>query len=150
MKEKYIVKNKKAYFDYEILERYEAGIVLTGAEIKQVRAKNVQLNGSYVKVLLGKTKKPELFAVNINIAKSVDPSRTRKLLMHKKEIQSLIGKVEQKKLTLVPLKIYLKKNRLAKVLIGLVRGRKKHDKRQVLRERDQKRQAQRAIRNYKY
>lgn len=150
MKEEYIAKNKKAYFDYEILEKYETGIVLTGQEIKQIRAKNVQLKGSYVKVLTGKTKKPELFAININIAKSIDPTRTRKLLMHKKEITSLIGKVEQKKLTLVPLKMYLKKNRLAKLLIGLVKGRKKHDKRQLLRQRDQEREAQKAMRSYKY
>ena len=147
MKEEYIAKNKKAYFDYDILERYEAGIVLTGTEIKQIRAKNVQLKGSYVKIL-HVSGKPELFAININISKTSDPNRSRKLLLHKKEIISLIGKVEQKKLTLVPLKIYLKKNRLAKVLIGLVRGRKKYDKRQLLKERDQRREAQKAIKNY--
>lgn len=147
IKEEYIAKNKKAYFDYEILERYEAGIVLTGLEIKQVRAKSVQLLGSYVKVL-HTSKKPELYAINVNISKSVEPTRSRKLLMHKKEIESLTQKVEQKNLTLVPLKIYLKKNRFAKLLIGLVRGRKKHDKRQVLKERDQKRESRRAIKNY--
>jgi len=147
MKEEYIAKNKKAYFDYEILERYEAGIVLTGLEIKQVRAKNVQLLGSYVKVLhiYGKA---ELFAINVNISKTTKPTRTRKLLLHKKEINALISKVEQKNLTLIPLKIYLKKNRFAKLLIGLVRGRKKHDKRQVLKKRDQKRETRRAIKNY--
>lgn len=142
-----IAKNKKAYFDYEILERFEAGLVLTGEEIKQIRAKNVQLKGSYVKIL-HLSGKPELFAININISKTKDPTRSRKLLMHKKEINSLIGKIEQKKLTLVPLKIYLKKNQLAKLLIGLVKGRKKHDKRTLIQDRDLKREAERAIKNY--
>lgn len=147
MNDNEIAKNKKAYFDYEILEKYEAGIVLTGLEIKQIRVKNVQLKGSYVKIL-HTSGKPELFAININISKTLDPVRSRKLLMHKKEISSLIGKIEQKNLTLVPLKIYLKKNRYAKLLVGLVKGRKKHDKRRVTKERDQRREAQRAIKNY--
>jgi SsrA-binding protein len=146
-KEEYIAKNKKAYFDYEILEKHEAGIVLTGMEIKQLRAKNVQLLGSYVKVLHN-SGKPELFAININISKSAEPTRTRKLLMHKKEINSLIGKIDQKKLTIIPLKIYLKKNRLAKILIGVARGKKKHDKRRVLKEKDQQRDAKRSLKNY--
>lgn len=142
-----IAKNKKAYFDYEIIDSFEAGIVLTGAEIKQIRVKNVNLRGSYVKIL-NDHGKPTLFAININIAKSVDPDRTRKLLMHKKEIQSLIGKMEQKKLTLVPLSLYLKNNQWAKLQVGLVRGRKHQDKRALLRERDQRREAERAIKNY--
>ncbi len=147
MKDNEIAKNKKAYFDYDILERIESGIVLTGEEIKQVRAKNVQLKGAYVKVL-HLNGVAEIFAININISKTTEPTRTRKLLMHKKEIDFLVEKVEQKKLTLVPLKLYLKKNRLAKLLVGLVRGRKKHDKRQVLKERDQRRETRRAMKNY--
>lgn len=142
-----IAKNKKAYFDFEILERFEAGLVLTGDEIKQIRAKNVQLKGSYVRIL-HTSGKPELFAININISKASDPTRSRKLLMHKKEINSLIGMIEQKNLTLVPLKIYLKKNQYAKLLIGLVRGRKKADKRTLIQDRDLKREAERAIKNY--
>ena len=142
-----IAKNKKAFFDYEIIDSFEAGIVLTGLEIKQIRAKNVNLRGSYVKILNEKGK-PTLFAININIANSADPDRTRKLLMHKNEIRSLIGKIEQKKLTLVPLSLYLKNKKWAKLQVGLVRGRKKYDKRALLRERDQKREAQRAIKDY--
>jgi len=134
-----IAKNKKAYFDYEFLERFEAGLVLTGAEIKSIRAKHAQLAGSYVKILLGKNKKPELFAVNINIANSPEPTQTRKLLVHKKELSHLIGKVEQKNLTLIPLRLYLKKNRWAKLEFALARGRKKFDKRELLKKRDQER-----------
>lgn len=142
-----IAKNKKAFFDYEIIDSFEAGIVLTGLEIKQIRAKNVNLGGSYVKILSEKGK-PTLFAININISKTVESTRTRKLLMHKNEIRSLIGKVEQKKLTLVPLSLYLKNKKWAKLQVGLVHGRKKHDKRSLLRERDQKREAQKAMKDY--
>lgn len=143
-----IAKNKKAYFDYEILEKYEAGIVLSGLEIKSVREKKVQLKGSYVKLLQGKTGKTELFGINIQISDTPKPDRTRKLLLSKKEINSLIGKIEQKKLTLVPLRMYLKNNKWAKLEIGLVRGKKKHDKRSSLREKDLNREAERAIKNF--
>ena len=143
-----IAKNKKAYFDYEILETYEAGIVLSGSEIKAVRAKNVNLAGSYVKILQGKAKKPEIWAININIKNPIDPTRTRKLLLSKHEIVSLIGKSEQKKLTIVPLKLYIKNKKWAKLLIGLSRGRKQYDKRAVLKERDQKRESQKMMKEY--
>ena len=142
-----IAKNKKAFFDYEIIESCEAGIVLTGAEIKQIRAKNVQLKGSFVKILQDK-KSPTLFAININIAKVPNPTRTRKLLLKKNEINSLIGRMEQKKLTLVPLSLYLKNNKWAKLQIGLVKGRKHKDKRQLLKERDLKLEAQREMKDY--
>lgn len=142
-----IAKNKKAYFDYEVLEEYDAGIVLTGDEIKSIRAKKAQLLGSYVKILFTNNK-PEAFAININISDSQDPTRTRKLLLHKSEINTLIGKVEQKNLTLVPLRLYLRNNKLAKLVVGLVRGKKMHDKRLSIKEREDKRKAQRAIKEY--
>lgn len=144
---KEIAKNKKAYFDYEILERYEAGIVLTGAEIKMIRAKHIQIGGSYVKILQGKNNSPEAFVINMNISKVPEPTKTRKLLLHRKEINSLIGQTEQKRLTLIPLKLYLKKN-LAKLLVGLCRGKQLHDKRETLKRRDQLRETKRAIKNY--
>ena len=139
-----INKNKKAFFDYEIIESFEAGLVLTGQEIKQIRAKNVNLQGSYIKIL-NDHGKPTLFAININISKTSEPTRTRKLLLHKKEIISLMIRMEQKKLTLVPLTLYLKNGQWAKIQVGLARGRKHQDKRQLLKERDQRREADRAI-----
>lgn len=142
-----ITKNKKAYFDYEILEKFEAGIVLSGAEIKMIRAKHVQIGGSYVKILQGKDDRPEVFIINMNISKVPEPTRTRKLLMHKKEINSLIGQTQQKRLTLIPLNLYIKKNR-AKLLVGLCRGKKLHDKRETKKRRDQDRETKRAIKNY--
>lgn len=143
----YIAKNKKAYFDYEILEEFETGIVLTGKEIKSIRGKQVNISGSYVKFLYNKKGQPELFAINININ---DSTRTRKLLMHKKQILYLFGKTEQKKLVLIPLKIYLKKNHIAKLLIGLAKGRKKYNKKELLKERQDKKEAQKELRSYKY
>lgn len=142
-----IAKNKKAFFDYEIIDSFEAGLVLSGQEIKQIRAKNVNLQGSYIKILNDKGK-PTLFAININISKTIEPTRTRKLLLHKKEILALMMKMEQKKLTLVPLSLYLKNGQWAKIQVGLVRGRKHQDKRQLLKERDQQREAERAIKDY--
>lgn len=143
-----IAKNKKAYFDYEILENFEAGIVLTGEEIKAIRAKKIQISGSYVKILSGKSKKPEIFAINLNISKTKEVDRTRKLLMHKKEISYLLGKTEQKNLTLIPLRIYIKNKRYAKLHFGLCKGRKKFDKRELLKKRDDQRTQERMIKNY--
>lgn len=142
-----VAKNKKAWHDYEVLEKFETGIVLTGAEIKMIRGKFVQIAGSYVKILQGKSKNPEVFVINMNISKVPEPTRTRKLLMHKKEINSLIGQTQQKRLTLIPLSLYIKKNR-AKLLIGLCRGKKLHDKRETLKRRDQEREAKKEIKNY--
>lgn len=144
---KEIAKNKKAWHDYEVLEKYEAGIVLTGAEIKMIRGKFAQIAGSYVKILQDRENHPGVFIINMNIAKVPEPTRTRKLLLHKKEINSLIGKTEQKRLTLIPLKLYLKINR-AKLLIGLCRGKKLHDKRETKKRKDQDRETRRAIKNF--
>lgn len=134
--------NKKAYHDYEILDKYEAGIVLLGTEIKAIRQGRVNLKGSYGKILGGPN--PELFLVGAHIGVQEgdpkgDPIRTRKLLMHRQEINSLIGKLEQKKLTLVPLKIYLKNNQ-AKIELGLAKGKKLYDKREAIKKRDLERE----------
>lgn len=133
-----IAKNKKAYFDYEILKKYEAGIVLNGNEIKSVRARNVNLKESFVKI----NYKKELMLYNMHISEyamahkmsETDTRRARKLLMHRKEINKLEFDVKGTGLTLVVLKLYFKNNRV-KVQIALARGKKMHDKRNSLKEK---------------
>ena len=136
------IKNKKAYFDYTILEEIEAGISLVGTEIKSVRKGSVDFKDSFITI-----KNNEAFILNMYIAKyeegnifNHDERRTRKLLLHKKEIKKLKEKVSSEGLTLIPLKIYFKKN-YVKVLVGLCKGKKLYDKRASLKERDLKREA---------
>jgi len=129
------IKNKKAFFEYDLNDRIEAGIVLVGSEIKAIRAGKVSLVGSYGRILY-KDDKPELWLVGAHISSETeDPTRTRKLLVHSHEIQKLIGITQQKGLTLVPTKIYFKKGR-AKVELSVGRGRKTHDKREAIKRRD--------------
>ncbi|MBI5754974.1 SsrA-binding protein SmpB [Candidatus Peregrinibacteria bacterium] len=144
-----IAKNKKAYFNFEILEKMEAGIVLTGAEIKAVRGNRINLKGSYVAILRG-----EAWVENIHIAKypyatltDYEPKRKRKLLLRKKEIQKLALQSEIKGVTIVPLEVILKNN-FAKIVIGLVRGKKKYDKREVIKKRQEEREIQKSIKKY--
>ena len=148
---KVIVQNKKAFFDYEILDRLEAGIVLTGDEVKSIRAGHVTLVGAFATIHDG-----QLFLINCNISpythaanKQADEYRTRsrKLLVHKKELNRLIGDISRKGITLLPLKIYLNERGLVKVEIGLAKHKKSVDKRQSLKERDIKRQTARELRN---
>ena len=143
---KVIANNRKARHDYHIEDSLEAGLVLTGSEIKSIRAGQVNLRDSY-----GTVRDDELWLVNAHIAPykqathtNHEPKRDRKLLLHRREINRLIGKLQEKGLTLVPLKIYLKNGR-AKVEMGLARGKKQYDKRQSLRERDDRRQIDRAV-----
>lgn len=144
-----IAKNKKAYFDYDLLEKFEAGIVLTGPEIKAIRAGKINLKGSHAKILYGSKKNPELFLINANIATNdnSDNSRTRKLLAHKKEIVRLVGKIHEKKLTLVPTKIYLKRGK-AKVEIAVAQGKKLYDKREQIKKKDVDREMKRNLRSF--
>lgn len=144
---KVIANNKKAYHDYFILEKFEAGIALTGTEIKSIRGGNVNLKDSWVSV-----KEGEAFVLGMHISPyekgnifNKDPLRVRKLLMHKKEIHKLIGKVTQDGLSIVPLSIYLKGSR-AKLEIALVKGKKLYDKREDAAKRDAKRDIERAVR----
>ena len=133
--------NKKAPFEYEILERFEAGIALTGAEVKSLRGGHAKLDGSYVKVigseiyLVGAQIFPYLYAR----PEGYDPARTRKLLLHKKEIVSLKGKLDGAHLTLVPLSWYTK-GPLVKLEVGLARGKKQYEKREAKKREDQKRE----------
>lgn len=143
----YIVENKKAFFDYFIEERYEAGLVLEGWEVKAIRAGRAQLKEGYVVLQQGAF---YLIGAHISPLNSAsthinpDPVRTRKLLLNAEEIRKLIGKVEQRGYTLVPLNLHYKGGRV-KLEIGLAKGKKQHDKRDTERERDTKREAQQAV-----
>jgi SsrA-binding protein len=148
--EKILAINRKAYHDYHIDETFEAGIALTGTEIKSVRAGSINLRDSYAQVKNG-----ELWLLNAHIApyepasrQNVDPYRDRKLLMHRREIMRLFGRVQEKGFTLVPLKVYLKKNR-AKVELGLARGKKLYDKREAISKRDAAREMARAVKEHR-
>lgn len=139
-------KNKKAFFDYEILETFETGIVLQGTEVKSVKAGKISLKESFVKVLSN-----EIWLVNAHVAEYIEanrynhnPTRSRKLLMHRKDIDRLVGKIKEAGLTLVPISVY-QKNRLVKVEIALAKGKKAHDKRNTIKERDMQRELGRDI-----
>ena len=143
------IQNKKAKFDYEILDTYEAGIVLTGTEIKSIRDGKAQLKDSYAVIRNG-----EVFLLNMHISHyeqgnifNHDETRTRKLLLHKKEILKLRDRVEIEGLTLVPIKLYFKGNK-AKILIGIARGKKTYDKRESIKKRDIDRDLKKQFKNY--
>ncbi len=143
-----LLENRKVRFDYDIIESLEVGIVLLGWEVKSLKSKNANMRSSWVRMNEG-----EAYLNNLKIAswrfseEEQDPLRKRKLLMHKKEFVRLQSKIKEKKLTIIPYKIYLKKGRI-KCEICLVKGRKKYEKKQVLKERDQQREAQRMMKNY--
>lgn len=141
-----IAENRRARRDYELLERYEAGIALTGTEVKSARAGKVQLGQAYADIRDG-----EAWLIGASIAEYAqrgpfghDPGRDRKLLLHRREIDSLLGKVREKGLTLVPTRMYLKDGKV-KVEIALARGREKADKRRLIAEREARRQIERAL-----
>ena len=139
--------NRKAFFHYEVLERAEAGIVLVGTEVKSIRAGGLEFKDAYVDPRGG-----ELLLVGCRIAPyshgnllNHSPDRDRKLLLHKREILKLGGKVTERGLTLVPLRAYMKNGRV-KMEIGLARGKHAHDKRESIRKEDQEREARQALR----
>jgi SsrA-binding protein len=141
-----VATNRKARHDYHIDDTFEAGIALTGTEIKSIRAGRVSLRDSYATV-----KEGELWLLNTHIAPyqhgtyaNHEPRRPRKLLMHRREINRITGKLQEKGFTLVPLRLYLKNN-LAKVELGLARGKKQYDKRAALRQRETRREIDRAV-----
>jgi len=144
-----IVENRKAFHDYFIEERYEAGLALDGWEVKAIRGGRAQLADGYVMVRGG-----ELFLIGASISPLPtvsthfipDPTRSRKLLLHAEEIKRLIGKVEQRGYTLVPLNLHYSKGRI-KLEIGLAKGKLKHDKRAAEREKDWNREKQRLLRS---
>lgn len=145
---KIVAQNRKAFHDYSIEETVEAGIVLTGTEVKSLRDGKANLKDSYVLV-----KNAEVFLLNCHISPYThgnimnhDPVRTRKLLLHKREISRIQGKAVQKGYSLIPLKIYFKDSR-AKVEIGLARGKKMYEKRESIKKREADREIERAMKN---
>ena len=140
---KLVANNKKAYFDYFIEDKYEAGVALHGTEVKSIRMGKCSIKESYIKIEDG-----EVFIYGMHVSPyekgnifNKDPMRIKKLLMHKYEINKLAGKLQQKGLTLVPLQVYLKGG-LVKVEVGLARGKKLYDKRESLAKKDMKREAE--------
>ncbi|GEO76042.1 SsrA-binding protein [Companilactobacillus crustorum] len=143
-----VANNPKARHDYNILETYEAGISLTGTEIKSVRASKMNIKDGFVQARNG-----ELWLENVNISIydqgnmfNHDPLRNRKLLLHKKEIRKITSSIQEKGITVVPLKVYLKQG-FAKVLIGVAEGKKQYDKRETIKKRDQEREIRRVMKN---
>jgi SsrA-binding protein len=142
---KLVAENRKARFDYEVLETFECGIVLVGSELKPLRAGKANLQDSFVRY-----RENELFLMNAFITKyenarhfDHDETRIRKLLLHKEEIEKVRKMLEEKHLTSVPLKLYFNNKNICKVLIGVCRGKKNYDKRQTLKEKDQQREMKR-------
>ncbi len=138
--------NKKALHNYHILEHLEAGIVLSGAEVKSIRAGRIDLGESHVRIL-----GDEAFLINVHIPpfqnsqQDYDPQRSRKLLLHRDQIGSLVGKVSKGGITLVPISIYEKNNRF-KVEVGLAKSKKEFDKRKIVKEKDQIRRIEQELR----
>jgi SsrA-binding protein len=142
-----IAKNRRARHDYSILDTYEAGIVLTGSEVKSLRDGKANLSDAY-----GIVRNGEIFLLNLHISvyerasyNNHEPTRTRKLLLHKREIGRLIGAIERQGLTLIPLELYFKHG-IAKVAMALGKGKKVHDKREDAKARDADREIARAVR----
>ena len=148
-----IAQNKKARHEYELLEKFEAGLVLQGSEVKALRAKRANLNDAFCRFIKG-----ELYLMNAHIGHlettnrnfSKDERAPRKLLLHKKQLDKLFGKVSKEGLTIVPLMLYFNERNLAKVSIALAKGKKLHDKRETLKRRTLDREAASAIKNRSY
>ena len=143
------LKNKRANYDYEIEETYEAGIVLTGTEIKSIRDGKAQLKDSYAIVKNG-----EVFILNMHISPydkgnifNHEETRTRKLLLNKKEIYKIRDSIDREGYTLIPVKLYFKGNR-AKILLGIARGKKTYDKREALKKKDMQREIEKQLKRY--
>ncbi len=148
---KIVATNKKAFHDFEIIEKLEAGIVLEGSEVKAIRAGKVNLKDSFIKIVKGE---PFIFGMHISHLSTANPhfkpdeKRPRKLLLHKKEINKLIGKTSEKGYTIVPLKLYFNNKNLAKLEIALAKGKTLHDKREAIKRKIMDREAKAAMKNY--
>lgn len=146
---KVLAQNKKAYFKYEVLEKFEAGMVLTGQEVKSIKSGRINLAASYVVI-----KNEEVFLIGSNVPayqpknapSDYNPGRFRKLLLKKSEIKHLIGKSKQKGLTLVPLKVYSRKGRI-KIEFAIVKGKKKVDKRELIKKREIEKEIRRELKS---
>lgn len=148
---KILAQNKKAFFEYDILNRIEAGLVLTGDEVKSAKAGHVNLTGSFATI-----KGNELFLINAHISpyekafaqREDDATRSRKLLLHKREIMRLMGDIARKGITIVPLKMYAAQRGIIKVELGIAKHKKAAGKKATLKERDIKRETNRQLKNY--
>lgn len=146
---KLLAENKKAYWNYEILEKFEAGISLLGQEVKSIKTGRINLAGSYVVL---REKEVYLIGANIppyqpkNAPADYAPERSRKLLLRKSEIKHLIGKTKEKGLTLIPLKVYTKRGKI-KLEFGIAKGRRKIDKRNLIKKREAEREMRRALKD---
>lgn len=145
------IKNKRAYFDFEVLDTYTAGLMLTGTEIKSIRAGKAQISEAFCQI-----KKGELFIINMYIKEyelgthyNHEPKRTRKLLLNKRELRQIEKKVKEKGFTIIPIKVFLSERGLAKIVVGIAKGKKTHDKRESIKNKDIKRETDRAVRSYK-
>ena len=145
------VVNKKAYRNFELIEKFEAGLELLGTEVKSLRASQADLDGSYARV-----SDEQCWLIGAKIAHyqqagaaNHEPTRKRKLLLHKAEIRKIRIKLEQRGFTLVPLQIYFNKRGLAKIELALARGKRQYDKRQIIAERTQKRDVDRSMKKYR-
>jgi len=143
--------NKKAYRNYELIEKFEAGISLLGTEVKSLRSGTVDLSGSYARILEG-----ECFLVGASIAQyeqasisNHEPTRRRKLLLHSSEIRKIKTKLQQRGFTLVPLRVYFNNRGLAKIELALARGKKQYDKRDTITKRRQKKELNKSMRKFK-
>lgn len=150
MGEKIVCRNKKAFHDYSIESTLEAGMVLSGPEVKSLRAGKANLRDGYVQI----NERGEAMLINVHISfytfathNPNEPLRSRKLLLHKREISKLIGKLREKGLALIPLKIYFNERGKAKVELGLARGKREYDKRAALKEKQSDREIQRVMRH---
>jgi len=150
---KILSENKKAYYKYQVLEKFEAGISLIGQEVKSIKSGRINLAGSYVVLKqLTESRYPEVFLIGANVSPyqpknappDYNPERSRKLLLKKSEIKYLIGKVKQKGLTLVPLRIYTKRRKI-KLEFGIAKGKKKVDKRELIKKRETEREMKREL-----
>ena len=148
---KLIAKNKKATFNYDILETYEAGIALVGSEVKSIREGRISLKESYAEI-----KRGEVFLVNCHISPyeasnrfNHDPLRERKLLLHRREIKRLTGKTQERGLTLVPTQVLISEKGKVKVVIALAKGKRAYQKREAIRERDRDREMQAELKKWR-
>ncbi len=147
---KIVAKNKKAFHDYEIIEKLEAGIELLGSEVKSIRMGRVNLKDSYVRIIKGEA---WVFGMNISFLESTNPhykpdeKRPRRLLLHRKQIDKWYGKMKQEGLAIVPLMLYFNERNRAKLQIALAKGKKLHDKRETLKRKTAEREARAAMKN---
>lgn len=152
-----LLKNKKAYFDYQVDKKYQAGLVLSGAEVKSLRLKHASLAGSYIKALSGTNNKRELFLINAQVNpyrfagrnQDYDPKRNRKLLLTRKEIEELIDASEQKSYSIIPLAFLLKNNQI-KLELAQAKGKKSFEKRESIKKRDLKRELNKQLKRGQY